>query len=299
LADARSITHSSLGCHGKCPDSGMPHWSFKRAGLTQSRPPGVAEFTRTWRQYLRVIDWALGLSSCHSLKYAAADADLFARFLQTSRGGALRFSDQITILTNKQATRARIDDAFKYFVRDHANHQNTLILLVAAHGVYLHTNVDPVTHRIIDTDPYILTWDSHPPDAKTTGYPMAEFRNMVAAQALQYGRVLVFADVCHADNIVGIAGASQYQEAVHRVFDLKEGTLNLMVASYASKFAFEAKVFGGGHGAFSYFVISGMNGKALTFGGNSLKWSGLYQYVSHEVYQFTRGQQQPHDFPAR
>src|SRR4029077_17398144 len=114
---------------------------------------------------------------------ADKDAESFAALLRTPIGGELNSPDQIFLLTNDQATRAGVDDAVREVARLHGSADNTLIVFVAAHGVYLKTEEDPETHRVIQRDPYILTYESNPQDAKTTGYPMADFRRMIAEQA--------------------------------------------------------------------------------------------------------------------
>jgi tetratricopeptide (TPR) repeat protein len=230
----------------------------------------------------------------NSLQFADKDAETLVALLEKPRGGGLKSPDQITLLTNERATRAAIDDAVKGFAG--AGSSDTLILFVAGHGVYLKTEVDPVTHRSIDTEPYILTYESNPQDPKTTGYPMEEFRKLIATQAGHLGRVLVFLDVCHAQNVAGIAGGADMEESVKQMFQGRGGGLGLMMASSAKKFAYESPSFGGGHGAFSYFLISGMNGSAVLAGSHSISFAELAAYVSNNVFQFTHGKQLPYYF---
>jgi tetratricopeptide (TPR) repeat protein len=229
-----------------------------------------------------------------SLQFADKDAETFRELLIRPLGGGLDPASQIRLLTNEQATRGAIDDAVKNFAIPNASPENTLILFVAAHGVYLKTDVDPETHKTIDSEPYILTYDSNNQDAKTTGYPMEDFRLMIAEQATRYGRVLVFVDVCHAENVAGIAGGSQLQEPVRKVFAGRYGDLGLMMATQARKPALESPNFGGGHGAFSYFLISGLNGAAAEPDNDSVTFGELFHYVYDEVYRDTGHQQEPY-----
>lgn len=228
-----------------------------------------------------------------SLQFADKDALTFAELLRTPVGGELVGPDQIRLLTNEKATRAAIDDAVRDITSQHGTANNTLIIFVAAHGVYLKTEEDPQTHRLIDRDPYILTFETNPQDAKTTGYPMADFRRMVFAQAEHFGRVLVFLDVCHAGNVAGIGGGSQLEESVSRVWEGRAGEMGVMLASHAKKFALESSNFGGGHGAFSYFLISGLNGDAAAKGTNEITFASLAVYVVKSVSEFTGSQQTP------
>jgi tetratricopeptide (TPR) repeat protein len=228
-----------------------------------------------------------------SLQFADKDAETFAMFLRTPIAGGLESQDQIRLLTNERATRAGLDDAVRELASVHGTAENTLIVFVAAHGVYLKSEEDPDTHRVIQRDPYILTSESNPQDAKTTGYPMDEFRRMVAEQALHFGRVLVFLDVCHAGNVAGIGGGSDLEAVVRKVWEGRAGEFAMMLASHAKKFALESANFGGGHGAFSYFLISGLNGSAAPPGETSITFANLAVYVTKNVNEFTRSQQTP------
>jgi len=231
-----------------------------------------------------------------SLQFADRDAETLAALLRTPRGGDLKTPDQIHLLTNERATRAAIDDAVRQVTAAGAGMDDTLILFIAGHGVYLKTEEDPVTHRVIERDPYMLTYESNPQDAKTTGYSMDEFRRLIATEALHFGRVFAFVDVCHAGNVAGIAGGGEVEQAVERVFEGRAGALGLLMAAHARRFAYESRDFGGGHGAFSYFLIAGMNGAAAPAGSFSINFGDLQTYVSGMVPDYTRGRQRPDHF---
>lgn len=268
----------------------------KQRSLVQPEAePKVATPRREGKTYALLV----GISSYRqdppvtSLQFADKDAETFAALLGTPIGGELDSHNQIRLLTNEHASRAAIDDAIRDVASLHGTAANTLIVFVAAHGVYLTTEEDPETHRIIQRDPYILTYESNPQDAKTTGYPMADFRQMIAQQAEHFGRVLVFLDVCHAGNVAGIGGGTELEASVRRVFEGRAGELGVMLASHAKKFALESSNFGGGHGAFSYFLIAGLNGDAAQPGTTEITFANLAVYVVKYVSQFTGSQQTP------
>jgi tetratricopeptide (TPR) repeat protein len=212
----------------------------------------------------------LGISrykSVPQLNYADKDAESFAAYLQMPRGGSLRLCSEtqttdceIRLIENEQATLARVSSEFESFVSrdDHAQAENTFILFIAAHGADPSMEADWAGRPNIGRNPVILTWDSDYNEAKVSGYVMSELRDLLARQALRYGRVLVFVDVCRAGNIGPISGTSEEQPAVREVFQGK-GNLGLFMASQAGEDAFESDKFGGGHGAFSYYVLEGLN----------------------------------------
>jgi tetratricopeptide (TPR) repeat protein len=234
------------------------------------------------------------------LNYADKDAEAFATYLQTPRGGNLRLcpeyqtSDcEIRLIENQRATLARVSSELESFVsrEDHASPENTFILFIAAHGADPATEKDWQQNKNIRKEPIILTWDSDYNETKVSGYLMSELRNLVARQALRYGRVLVFVDVCRAGNIGSIAGTSELQPAVHDVFDLHKGNLGLFMASQRGDDAFESSKFGGGHGAFTYFVLDGLNTDLP--GRQSLIFFDLMQHIRDGVSRVTLQKQLP------
>jgi tetratricopeptide (TPR) repeat protein len=228
-----------------------------------------------------------------NLMYADADAKTFSTLLQTPRGGDIP-SSQIKLLLNNEATRDGIDSAVRTFVNQAAGAQNTLILFVAAHGHFLTINKDPKTQKIV-RDPYILTADVYRQDVKTTGYPMAELRNLIAEQTFRFGKVLVYLDVCHAGYVRDAASEPGLQPAVKRVFSDREGNVGVMMAAEANSFAYEAAEFGK-HGAFTYYVLDGLNGGAAHRNDPVITFADLFRHVVNGVGDLTNNTQSPDKF---
>lgn len=228
-----------------------------------------------------------------SLQYADKDAELFAQLLQAPRGGGLKLPADIRVLTNRDATRAAIDDEVERLARENAASpdSNTLVLFIAGHGAYLPTEEDPVTHKIVHREPYVLTYDSNPQELKTTGYPVDEFRRLIVAQSSHFGRVLVFIDVCHANEIGPITSGRELEPAVRRVFSGQTGEFGMMLAT--KDLAFESDLFGHGHGAFTYYVVNGWNGGAAPPGGATVEFEDLARFVQDGVRRLTNRKQTP------
>lgn len=233
-------------------------------------------------------------SPLQSLQYADADAKAFAEFLRTPKGGSVP-DDQIRLLLNSQATRDGIDSAVKNFVNRASGKQNTLILFVAGHADFLITEKDPVTGQILSREPYIVTSDVYGQDVKSTGYPMAEFRTLIAEQTLQFGRVIVYADICHAGYIRDPVSDRGLEPAVKQVFTNRQGNVGVMLAAEANKLAFEADEFGR-HGAFTYAVLEGLNGGAAYPNSKIITFADLFRFVVSGVGDLTRNTQVPDRF---
>src|SRR5665213_2007266 len=228
-----------------------------------------------------------------SLMFADRDAETFAEFLQTPRGGGLP-KEHILLLTNGKATRAAIDDGLTTFLEGKAGAANTLILFVAAHGVSVPTEQDPQTRRVMLKEPYILTTESNPEETKTSGYPMAAFGELIAQEGQRFGKVLVYVDVCRAGNIKGLTGAPRELEPqVQDAFNRGKGDVGVLLATDARHDAFESELIGNGHGAFTYSVLDALNGAAVPSGEDRIEFYDLRHYVEDHVRLLTSGNQTP------
>jgi tetratricopeptide (TPR) repeat protein len=226
------------------------------------------------------------------LQFADKDAELFAKLLSLPRSDGRKGADEIRLLLNEHATRAAIEGEVERLARGNAASpkSNTLLLYLAGHGAYPETEMDPVSHKAIEREPYILTYDSQTQDLKTTAYPMQDFRSLVAAQAAHFGRVLVFVDVCHSNQIGTITSDLKLPAAVQEVFNGHQGEFGMMVAT--KSLAFESQLFGNGHGAFTYFLVDGWNGAAAP-DSPKIEFEDLFDYVKRGVRKVTNQAQTP------
>jgi tetratricopeptide (TPR) repeat protein len=213
------------------------------------------------------------------LRFAHRDALTFASYLRSAKGGALP-ADQLRLLLNEQATTAAIRNGIATFLRARARKQDTVILFLATHGV-------------VDQDGYILTHDSDPEDLRSTALPMREIQSLLEEEFAHVGRVLVYVDACRA----GTIGAISRQTDVHRIIEVMlrmDGAEILgILASGRGEVSFESDRFGGGHGAFSYFLLRGLNGDADEDSNGIVESGELIKYVRDRVREATLRAQNP------
>ncbi len=251
---------------------------------------------RTYALLIGISDYQKVPSLC----FAARDAESFKEYLQSPRGGGLPEA-QITILTNRQATRDGIDKAIADFVRGKGQRNNTLIVFVAGHGRFLCTDKEDDHGKKQACDaasqkPFILTYDSDPADGKTTGLPMAEFRDMITARTAEFGRVLAFVDVCHAGHIGDLPQSTRLHAAeVSNALEADTGMLGILMANSAAKtledeLALEMTKYG--HGVFTYYLLEGLN-KGVTPLQGKIYLAQLHAYVLNQVQEATNLQESP------
>ncbi len=217
-----------------------------------------------------------------SLQYAHSDATTFSQLLTSQRGGGVPASN-ILLLTDEKATTAAVRNGFQDFLKLRATKNDTVIILIAGHGTVEGNR-----------GAYILTHDSDPQDLASTALPMAELQALFEDQLKKVGKVLLFVDVCKAGTI-GSIQSTGVNSNVQQLGDI-EGDLFGLLASRPREVSFEGPEFGGGHGAFSYFVMKGMGGAADADGSKTVTASELIDYVSKQVPQATNSKQHPREF---
>ena len=219
------------------------------------------------------------------LHYADRDANTFYEHLQSGKGGSVS-ADHMVLLLNDQATTAKIRDNIHQFLRNRAWINDTVVLFIAAHGI--------VSDTQDDQDAYIVTYDTDPQDLRSTALPMAEVEKVMDDDLQHVGRVLVFIDVCHAGSIGTVVDkkGNKVNAIVAKVLERKGQVFGLL-ASQPDQYSIEATNFGGGHGAFTYFLLRGLTGEAENTSTGMIGPNDIFKYVLNKVEEATDSQQSP------
>ena len=215
-----------------------------------------------------------------SLQFADADANVFSQLLETPLGGSVP-PDNVLLLTNEKATTAAVRNGFQDFLKRRATKADTVVILIASHGTVDGKNA------------FILTYDSDPQDLKSTALPMAELQSLFEEQVAKVGRVLLFVDVCKAGTIGTIKSDTVNSQVEN--FKNVDGDLLAMMSGRRRELSVEGPEFGGGHGAFSYFVLKGLEGAADENKDGTVDGNELIRYVTGNVPRATGDKQHPTD----
>jgi tetratricopeptide (TPR) repeat protein len=251
----------------------------KSAEAARQPPPREKRDARTYFLAVGISEY-LRLAREQSLEFADDDADLFADFYRSERGGKVK-PDRIRILKDSKATSAAIRNSIDEFL-ELAGPDDTLILYFGAHGV------------VSDDGAFIVTHDSEPEDLRTTALAMEELQQLIHGTRGNVSRVLLFADVCRAGTI-GVIRKNQINQVVRALLASNTTRRLGFLASSPGEYSWESERFGGGHGAFSYFVVKGLNGEADSDGDDDglIDADELYEYVRSNVREATLRQQTP------
>ena len=111
--------------------------------------------------------------------------------------------------------------------------------------------------------------------------PMGEVQTLIDEELSKVGRVAVFVDVCRAGNIGSIKNTTV--NAVVEKLGEAEGEILGLMASRPKELSYEGPEFGGGHGAFSYFLLKALAGAADKNNDGKVDVNEVINYVQTEV----------------
>src|SRR5262245_5523632 len=235
--------------------------------------------------------WAvvIGISSYRNvppegqLRFAHRDAEDLAAFLRTPRGGGFP-SNHIEVLVNQDATLSAIRTAIGTWLVRSAEPDDVIYIFFAGHGVIEG-----------ESDGYLLANDSDPQNLYATALQVAELDRIIT-QRLHARIVVLMADACHAGQIGwtsrGATERALITEYLSEVGKSGAGVFRLL-ASRANERSFEDNRWGGGHGAFTHFLLEGLKGKADVDHDGFIRVGELINYVSEVVSAETKALQHP------
>ena len=221
------------------------------------------------------------------LKYADADAQSFYDFITSPIGGSF-LKENVLLLKNEQATLKNVKIAVTNFLKK-AIDTDFVVIFMACHG-------EPEPNR--PNNLYLLMHDSELENLSATAYYMenvnADMKRYISAK-----RLIFFADACHAGGMladgVSMRGFSNsINVAISSLKTTREGW-GVVNASRAGEVSTESNQWGGGHGAFTYYLLEGMRGNADVAGNKNgiVTLAEAFDYLDEKVKRATLNAQHP------
>ncbi len=212
-------------------------------------------------------------NSSYNLDFADDDAqsmsDLYRR-----QEGLLFESTTITQLTDKQATKANILQAFQQ-LEQQATKDDIVVIFMASHGI---------NHQ---GDFYVLPHDGDVNRLKETLISWENFANVLGNLP---SKVIMYLDACHSGKL-GDNVSKNNTEALRHMSSDRNGVV-IMSASTGDESSLENADWG--HGVFTYALLQGMNeGKANIKADDLIYLRELDYYVYEKVVELTNNQQHP------
>lgn len=234
--------------------------------------------------------WALvvGISTYKNLppqaqlQFAHRDAEEFARFLRSEAAGSVPAS-QIRVLTNGNATVSAIRAALHTWLPRVVGRGDVVYIFIAGHGVVAEQN-----------EGYFVASDSDPQNLHATGVSFREVNETLSSK-LKAEAIILLADACHAGTIGWTPESAIRGDAQPAIESLgaRDQSILKLLASRPSERSFEDERWDGGHGVFTYALLSGLRGAAERDRDGTIRVSQLIAYVSQVVPQQTERRQNP------
>jgi hypothetical protein len=241
------------------------------------------------QQLPRIWLFAVGISKYRhqniDLAYASKDALDFYNFMLASGSEHIK-RQRAVLLLNIQATRANIIGKFTRFMK-RTMPEDLVIVYLATHGL-----PDPEINEL-----NFVAYDTDLNNLLATGVSQSDI-----ARALTYGRakkVLIILDSCHSGQLEasifiakrGILVTSM-NSFLSQLTEARDGVA-ILSASSAAELSEEGEHYGGGHGAFTYFLLEALRGKADTDGNGIVTLREAYDHTYRNVSETTEGRQHP------
>ena len=228
------------------------------------------------RSYALVIgiDGYPNLDKRQQLQYTVADAEAMYSILISPEGGNYR-AENVHRLIGAQATLANLTKELEVWLPSVAKDNDRVLIYFAGHGF------------IYGGQAYLAPQDIDPVKGASSAYPMARLGAVVGSKINAKSKILI-TDSCHS----GAIRPEDTQSINRSLVDLQKSMFS-MTASRDRETSSESKLWGGGHGVFTYYVVRGMEGQADQNGDGIVTADELQDYVYRNVRDATKGLQNP------
>jgi uncharacterized caspase-like protein len=280
--------------------------------LNTGKPPAAAKAARSVPEDVRGKEKyavIVGVSryrdpAIPQLEFADRDAEAVRDFLLSPAGGHFQ-RDKISYLVNEDASLKNLKTALYTFLTK-PRKEDLVVIYFAGHG-----SPDPNDRRNL----YLLPYDTEVFNMGGSALPMWEVQD-IFSRIIKSDRIVTFTDACHSGGISGNAAQVGPARSAGSTRDLGvqpmgnnlvnqyltryagEGQRAVLTASDISETSMEGKMWGGGHGVFTHYLLEGMKGKADRDSDGTVTAGELFDYVHDQVTQATKQQQNPTALPG-
>src|SRR5262245_4062473 len=257
-------------------DRGMQVKEIRSGGALDGRG-------KLWAVVIGVSNYK-NLASKEQLEFAHRDAQSFAEFLRSPNGGGFP-SSQMTVLTDQNATLSAIRSALGTTLPRSVEPDDMVVIYLAGHGIVEGEH-----------DGYLLAHDSDPQNLYATALQLSEL-NRIITERLKARTVILIADACHSGQLGwNSRGVGENAVMVNRFLDevgkSGKGVFRLL-GSRQDQLSYEGPTWGSGHGAFTWFLLEGLRGKADRDKDGFVRAGELLDFLSESVPKATESLQHP------
>ena len=262
--------------------------AFDLGNLTATQTVTVTRMTEQGKMWAVLI----GISrykAISSLMFADRDALAFGEYLRTQLGLP---ADQITLLTNQEATLQALKHTLGTDLKQKAGLHDTVLIYFAGHGV---SEAEATNQDGDGLEKYLVPYDASPDDLYATALPMRDIDTIF--QRLAAERVIFLADTCFSGAAGGRtlrSSSGSYRAQIAEDFWMRLAKTKgrvILSASRANEVSLERDDLG--HGVFTYYVLKGLRGEADFDRDGVITVDELYTYIATRIPAATAQNQHP------
>src|SRR5262249_32960343 len=207
------------------------------------------------------------LARSNWLRFPERDAESLYAVLISPAGGGFR-AENVHKLIGPQATLANVTRELEEWLPGAAQDADRVLIYFAGHGF------------VVDGKALLSPYDFDPARPVDSGYAMDRLGKAIGTRIRSRWKVLL-TDACHSGAIT-----PDNLTINTTLRDLSQSLFSL-TASRDRESSFEGEYWGGGHGAFTYYVTEGLKGAADT-GDGVVTADELAEYVRYNVRESVR-----------
>jgi formylglycine-generating enzyme len=197
-----------------------------------------------------------------SLNFAAADAQALYKVLTDPEIGAYK-PENVRLLVDDQATRKNIVSAMNTWLKNRVTADDSVVIFYSGHGALGGAS-----------EAYWVTYDADAEDLASSAVSNKDISSAIAE--LPAKRKITFIDSCFSE-----ATAKKYRALVPTtIFEQFKGTGVVTITASTGQ---QKSVEVGGHGAFTYHLLDGLQGKADTNSNGVVELDEIWNYLNDRV----------------
>src|SRR3990172_4348419 len=197
-----------------------------------------------------------------NLNYADRDAQAFQELLLDPQIGAYK-PENVRLLINEEATRKNIMSALNSWLGNRVREEDSVLIYYSGHGALGN-----------GSEAYWVTHDADVEDLYASALSNKDISQLIAGLAAK--RKLTLIDSCYSE-----ATAQKYKALVPS--DLFSEFQGAGVVTITASTGQEKSVEIGGHGAFTYHLLEGLEGKGDTNNNGVVELDELWNYLNDKV----------------
>jgi len=244
------------------------------SGNTQVNSKGAVQ-SKSVAETGKLYGLVVGISEYESLpklQYADKDAQVFFEYLSKANAG--KDSSNITLYTNKDATRDVITDKL-YSISEHVKAGDKVIVYFSGHGD---------VEQLVQTDNSLLLLTEAPLKnylRKSNAYlDVNLFKNFFDLFMSKQAQIVFIIDACRSGGLIGGEAGKK-----NTLLSLQQSWANevKLLSCQANQESLEGKQWGGGRGLFSYYLMLGLKGLADNDKNNEISLYELDRFLKDYV----------------